>query len=449
LWVRIVRGQLASLLVVLLAGCLTSHGPATSTDGPSATVTTLHAMTPCVNVQRDRCFEPTVAVAPDGAIYVMSSVGTQLARSPDGGKTWETLAGAALPDGDRGALSPSDAIVRAMPSGRVVVVSIASDPGLLSYAGIHVAVSADGGRTWPVNRLLSLDDGHDTAGADRPWVIEARDGSLLLEVNEAATDPTNVAAIASMLEVPGPSLYLASYVGNQIQVARSTDGGATWGPFRGVTPAGRGVYSGEWIRDGDDVVLPVVIGPPDLSLTSLQLYRSHDDGQTWTNETVLALADAANGPDGWPSLAAASDGALALAWATSSGAVVVQERTPGKSWSEPVTWSTPGEVAACAPAIRATPHGWAVAYASIRRTSTGSAANFTLAVGHQQAEQWVPFARDVAIRDKGANTDFTTLDEAADGRLLSSVSLLQPVPGLEAVGLATGTGIDLAAIELR
>lgn len=433
-WPDVVRigVRIVLLLAIGVAGCLDpnaarpAQGPVAA-SGPATTV----ALETCSDAPRARCFESSLAADGMGRLYVANSLGSRLAVSDDGGATWSVLPGPALPAGLGAAVVHLDSLVRVAPDGRVLFVAVLGDPGMASYAALHVAVSPDGGRSWPGNQVLALGDGHDTLGADRPWIAGGPDGVLYVSANLAPAGT--------------PALCTCDVVGNQLVVARSDDGGQRWGPFVVASPPGQGAFQGDLAVSAEgELVLPAVLGPADLATESVTLLRSADGGAGWRTETVHGPEPAAAGPASWPSFAQRADGSQALAWTTADGrALVVTHPAGASAWSEPVAWSLPGESVLTAPALVPAGDRWALSLAT--QTAPGQA-DFVLVLGDAAGPgQRVEVATGVPVVDRGANSDFATLARLADGRFAITVTREGPVLS-SLVGLPSGGRVDVAVL---
>ncbi len=306
--------------------------------------------------------EPSVAVAPDGTVYVASpSVGAW--RSDDQGKTFKPLGksacGFGLPacpvtqenDGN-GLDDPGDASLAVAPNGTVW------SAGLSGVAGsVPVQSSSDKGQTWP--------KGYDVAkknSSDREWIVANSTGSVFVSwrdfgssKDQTCTDPVGISCSSLPSGVfmarldPGQPwseplkvsddghegpiaadpasswLYLPHAMGEKsVFMARSPDGGRTWQdvtvaplvmdtydfPIAAVDAAGT-VYL-VWNTDEsepNDMNGGLVAN--EAAIPTVHLSVSKDHGATWSKPVVISPAGV---PALFPWAAAGSDGRLVVAW---------------------------------------------------------------------------------------------------------------------------------------
>ena len=147
--------------------------------------------------------------------------------------------------------------------------------------GIVAASSSDGGKTWtqramPFTRCGggAVANGGDYERASNPWITVAPDGSLnqlALAFNGALFAPGSVSAVVA---------------------ARSTDGGATWGPTHALIRDVDAFFNDKGAITADPVTPHFVYAVWDrLTPNSgpTMLARSTDGGQTW--EAARAICD--------------------------------------------------------------------------------------------------------------------------------------------------------------
>ena len=92
-----------------------------------------------------------------------------VSRSADGGTTWSLVQDSELPN------PGSAADIVTLDSGHWVLIYNDTERGRHSLA---VALSEDGGQTWPWRRHLELDEGETPRTAEYPAIIQGRDGRL-------------------------------------------------------------------------------------------------------------------------------------------------------------------------------------------------------------------------------------------------------------------------------
>lgn len=116
--------------------------------------------------------QPALARLPDGRIIAFFRDGTgarriRRAESHDGGRTWSAAEPTSLPN-------PGSGVdVAVLPGGEIVLAF--NDQARPPRDRLALALSTDGGRTWPVSRLLEHRPGERF---DYPSLIVARDGSV-------------------------------------------------------------------------------------------------------------------------------------------------------------------------------------------------------------------------------------------------------------------------------
>lgn len=335
----------ATLLVVLiLAGCATPAADPSSASLPAGTLSL--EVTPVLG---ELFAEPAIAHHPDGAIFVAGYATTRapteitrpmLARSDDGGATWQTLVQGAPTDSAIGnsdtdlAISPDGTIYHAtmlfFPWGHAISIGASKDLGATwtwrqlmvapwvdrpwievgpdgtahatwsSPRGLHHATSRDGGESWQEGPLV-----HPSSGS----------GGL-------AIGPNGEIAVR-LMPYRGPTILLAAFAFLFVDpeadgIAVSGDGGATWeirqlpGQRRYADELGRG---GDQPRWSDPVAFDAVgtlytaWGEGD----ALQLAVSRDLGATWT---VRTLSQTEGRVAFYPYLRAGAAGELAATWYT-------------------------------------------------------------------------------------------------------------------------------------
>lgn len=164
-----------------------------------------------------RTGEPSIAVTPEGIVYVAAPVGAQRAlwRSDDGGVTFREVAvhGQLLDPMSQYPTGGGDSDVAVV--GENTVYFADQQAG----SGQTVSASHDGGQTWTTNILA----GGPPIGADRQWLVADGEDTVWLAFNG-----------------PGTPLGRAT-------VTKSIDGGRTW-PIRTIVD-GDACFRGNLFRD--------------------------------------------------------------------------------------------------------------------------------------------------------------------------------------------------------
>lgn len=261
----------------------------------------------------DPCYEPNVAVDPQGRIFVVDGWTSKVGVSEDGGRTFTQRDPPKVP-ADMSAWQ-ADVLVQVSPAGRLywsaLLINFAAPTPLLW--GIQVAWSDDAAATWAGNVIL---DPVESPGAavvypDRQWLGFGSGQTVYLSYNQIPTG---------------------------IWLARSDDAGATWGgwvraaaaearvgPGQTNLPAGQ---SGPPVVDADGTVYLPACGAG----TTL-VFRSTDGGQSF------APLPARGGCNWFPILAVLND-TLTLAVQDDANAIVTVSTDGGTNFSDPVAWGT-------------------------------------------------------------------------------------------------------------
>jgi predicted neuraminidase len=119
--------------------------------------------------------QPAIARAPGGELVAyMRDNGPapkrlHVSRSSDEGSTWSAVRDSDLPN------PGSAADVVTLANGHWMLIHNDTERGRSSLA---VALSEDGGETWPWKRHLELDPGETPRTAEYPTIIQGRDGRL-------------------------------------------------------------------------------------------------------------------------------------------------------------------------------------------------------------------------------------------------------------------------------
>lgn len=329
--------------------------------------------------------EPSIAVAPDGAVYITTPL--NLWRSEDGGATYEWLGTpycanllpvGGLPDPpacvveerDPGMQGGGDADLAITPDGRLHWLGL-----FAADAPIPYQFSDDRGASW--SEVVDLADGNSS---DREWInVRASDGAIFstwrdfgnsdnpesgllvrASFDNGATWTSSVKAeednrMGGVVPDPnGGALYLPSDDLGTIKVARSFDDAKTWesveaakfGNVRGhifpvaaVDAAGT-VFVVFAMDEEKTTPAPDIVGETDRSLQHPNVFMivSKDQGATWSAPAKL-------NPDGttaiFPWIAAGAPGRVVVAW---------YENVDGTSLQEIGNWWTASAVSVTADA---------------------------------------------------------------------------------------------------
>lgn len=397
------RAPAIPLLVALAAtvGCL-APGPGADPDPVdrarfSVAVAALASCRPNANTA---CWEPSVAALPDGTLAVTDFWGESVAVSRDGGRSFEALAGPAPPRGSPSGADRRDAILRADEEGVLYFAALVAEatPAGAPIHGIQVARSDDAGASWSTNQLLASPASPGTLAhvPDRPWIVPGPKGTVLVSYTNAARQ--------------------------EAWVARSDDGGATFGAFRLAIPFvehATASPAGPPAADaGTRVLVPYFAGPPSAtSATSrVRIALSEDAGDTWRSVTVTDLDAETAGASYWP-VAAVDGESVRVAWTSTSGRVLVAASDDaGETWRAPSTWNLDGEPARVVPWIAQSRDRLVAAWYALE----GSDLGVTFAQAPWRAERdAVPERWRVAesVNESFAPSEFAHAAVLADGRV--------------------------------
>lgn len=291
-------------------------------------------------------FEPTLGVAPDGAIYysttpvrgVAIGFGTGVHRSDDGGATWRDV-------------TPKLGGVRVPPETNDPYVYVDPDTGrVFQFAMAPILVcsilswSDDGGDSWTTNP--------HGCGSTPPWDHQSM-----------------VAGKARTLTTTGyPSVLYQCVNTPPVSVcSRSLDGGLTWAPSGMPASTSCSGLHGHLVTAPDGTVyLPKdVCGRP-------QLYISKNDGTTWTPAAVSMTVGHGGGPD--PAVAVDKAGNVYFVWVDTDFKVRMAVSTNGGTRWGPAHVVSPPGVTANLPTVAALGVGKvAISYAGSENLPSGYA----------------------------------------------------------------------------
>ncbi|MCA1812705.1 MAG: glycoside hydrolase, partial [Halobacteriales archaeon] len=292
------------ILALTLAGCISQSAPIAPSMLPSVEVPRLRFAPEVALPQDGFGAEPSVAVLPDGTVFVVStSFGEDrpnmvqgagwLWRSKDTGATWDKLRGPEHSGRPGLSFCSCDSDVATSPDGWVYYSDGwvdgqyvgAGGLGYYASAGSYlVERSSDGGSTWTSAPVTTLDG---TTGIDRQWLLAGADGFLMLAYSwqRAPVYATGLGGDATSDVVPR---------GNALRAVLSADHGATWSAPVDVVAAETGHFHfiGHPRRMPDGgMVLPYADHAFPGNASSVALAVSRDGGKTWRSLPVAPEPD--------------------------------------------------------------------------------------------------------------------------------------------------------------
>lgn len=275
------RHVLAVFTVVLaLSGCLSVGGDGVQPDSGLPLPLSFGFPVPLKTQNGETGNEPSLLITPDGMVFACAprgaGQGTNLWRSMDSGATFERLGEVIHPQ-----LAPRRSTMGDLGGGDC---HLGVDEGGTTYlvdlwvGGVSVASTSDGGQTWS-GMPVSLRSGT----SDRPWVLGGEAG----EVFVTGTDVHGTLAEITAQTFLGLRDAPAS---GGIWVARSTDGGKTFGQQVLVASnADRFASGGNLARGNGNLYLYYVMaGSDDLARHMVAVSRDH--GATWTHKVAAEQA---------------------------------------------------------------------------------------------------------------------------------------------------------------
>jgi len=324
----------------------------TSTDGAPAS----ELRDPLGGIEPHGEAPPKIGFAPDGALYALYAVARleagrrfpfttlRLARSPDGGRTWDmphTVMGDATPG------SRNFHALHVAADGSLYVAWLEARDG--GRAATYLTRSTDGGITWrPTVRVAE----GESCPCCRTAIATAPDGTLFLSWRTVLAGNVRDIVVASSADLgvtwgpavrvhaddfvfdgcphAGPSLqvdaagrlHVAWWTGREgragVYYARSDDGGRTFGPpvALGVAPFARPAHAQVALQGDGSVV--VAWDDARTSPPRVLLRRSRDGGATFGPAVIASDTTAAAT---FPVLALHGD-SITVAWAQQSRAAL-------------------------------------------------------------------------------------------------------------------------------
>ena len=348
-------GVVILLAILLLAGCTSKPSKeAASPDAGAAEPTRREpahdiAFTPKTLLgSTELGAEPSIAVAPDGTVYVTTPLA--MWRGDDNGTKWTDLGGQGCFNGlplpfcpgaetsqaPPGLTGGGDADVWVTPDGRVHWLGLFGTNKAGESVPIPYQYSDDRGQSWSDAKDLS-----NGTGADREWITSRPDGTLFAAWRDAGTiraarsldngltwteprDVTNDTRQGGIAVDPtGNALALAHDLGGIVAVAHSFDEGETWESVVVAENRVQGQVFPVTAYDGGGTLYlayatDIGVGVPDalgfqrpFESPSVFLHVSHDKGLTWGPAIKLN----GEGTTAWfPWLAAGSAGNVVAVW---------------------------------------------------------------------------------------------------------------------------------------
>lgn len=292
--------------------------------------------------------EPGIVVdarASPATVYVVApEASSQLWRSTDGGASFERLARTPGGSGD------SDVAVDAL--GRVFVSDLLGS-GLRTT--VPVATSLDGGESFA--RSVAMDPASGDLKWDRQWTVARGDGHVVMSARSGGTYAAWVSrdaaetfdgphTVATGVSVGGPlvfapdgALYAPFVAFDEVRVARSLDGGASWESFRVAGLNGDTYIFPSLDADSDgNLYLAWSFGSGPInalvaqhaSKTVTYLASSRDGGASWSAPAPVAPTARTTL---FPWVAAGGPGKVNVAYLEASGAVDPNVGSPVTTWS--------------------------------------------------------------------------------------------------------------------
>ena len=270
---------------------------------------------------------PSVAITRSGAVFVSkSSAGVQ--RSTDGGRTWQSIAVPALPNGDAHAGGVHGYVHVDAVSDRVYYLT-SGRAASCAHGGAVLSWTDDLGETWD-GRTIGCDT-HD-------W------GRIV-----TGAGPNGERAVYYFGVSPRP-------IGGVRQVFRSLDGGETWShmarPASVTTESGAGVTAPdgtiyfdypEFLGYDPGRILDRTYPFEPANLCRLMIAVSEDFGETWRQEAIPG-SRACESTIGNQRVAIDTDGVVYAVWTDdkTDQIFLTVSRDKARTWSTPVNVMPPG-----------------------------------------------------------------------------------------------------------
>ena len=326
--------------------------------------------------------EPSMAIGPDGRIYVSYPGGhINMLSSTDGGRSWTK---AASPASDN--RSSGDTSVNVDPSGAVYETTLNAVRRDTSTLQVDLWKSTDHGQTWPVHGAAALDGSNSTGqpllvdrqwtdaaippgattdksivsmeyhdwGPDTVWVTTSTDGGRTF--NQPVNIINDPAAIAASFcdTIPGglkivpydkhqqhPGRIYAAWLAadpanpatgcNETQMAAFHSVWIAYSDDRGATWTDKPVYDAGPLHDGSEIFADLTlddVGNPYIAFTmnvekqfDVWATDSFDGGNTWIKPVRVNQPSSKTQTHYFPAIAAGKPGEVLVAYLASPGFV--------------------------------------------------------------------------------------------------------------------------------
>ena len=376
-----------------------------------------------------------IAVAPNGDLWLAGNIPDDVYRSSDDGATWTSV-------GITG------------PSGQTSIRGIAVAPnGDLWLAGTtpdDVYRSSDDGATWTSDGITgpagqSSITGIAVAPNGDLWLAGTTPDDVYRSSDDGATwtsvgitGPSGQTFISGIAVAPNGDLWLAGGVPDDVY--RSSDDGATWTSVGITGPAGQTSISG--IAFDPRTVPPRAAG--DLWLTGAtpnDVYRSSDDGATWTSVGITGPVGQTNIQD----IAVAPNGDLWLAG--NSPDDVYRSSDDGATWTSDGITGPAGQATITGIAVAPNRDLWLAGttpddvYRSSDDGATWTSVGITGPAG-QTSIQSIAVAPNGDLWLAGATPD-DVYRSSDDGATWTSVGITGPAGQTNITGIAVAPNRDL------